>query len=146
MRVTKKYLHSIRIYIFLFNVYCSRLSPSKLSNTYHQRVLNDLYWTMISRRRILLSLYVVSKLSLFHCLYMCVAGYWRERGGRGVGMSQIIRRRESLVIYKSFNTLCIPHTYLCRPHPPPKKYPTKTILAVQGVMATIRRGSNFQWI
>jgi hypothetical protein len=30
---------------------------------------------------------------------------WQERGKRGWGRSQIIRRRESLVLYKSFNTL-----------------------------------------
>jgi hypothetical protein len=31
--------------------------------------------------------------------------YYRERGGRGWGRSQITERRESLLFYKSFNTL-----------------------------------------
>jgi hypothetical protein len=34
-------------------------------------------------------------------------------GAEGVGRSKIIRRRESLVLYKSFNTLCsYPNTFL----------------------------------
>jgi hypothetical protein len=50
-------------------------------------------------------------LSWARCLsflvFLCVAGraYWRVRGGKGWGRSQIIRRRESLAFYKSFNTL-----------------------------------------
>jgi hypothetical protein len=28
------------------------------------------------------------------------------KGGRGCGMTQIIRQRESLILYRSFNTLC----------------------------------------
>ncbi len=45
----------------------------------------------------------VSKLSLFP--FLCVAGraYWRERGGGE--REAVIRRRESLVLYKSFYTL-----------------------------------------
>jgi hypothetical protein len=41
-------------------------------------------------------------------VFLCVAGrvYWRERGeGGGGGRFQIIRPRESLVLYKTFNTL-----------------------------------------
>ncbi len=40
-------------------------------------------------------------------LFLCVAGraYWRERYGGGWGWSRIIRPQESLVLYKSFNTL-----------------------------------------
>ncbi len=40
-------------------------------------------------------------------VFLCVAyrAYWRERSGKGV-----IRRRESLILYKSFITLCIAHT------------------------------------
>ncbi len=39
--------------------------------------------------------------------FLCVASwaYSRERGRRGWARSQIIRRRESLALYKSFNTL-----------------------------------------
>jgi hypothetical protein len=43
-----------------------------------------------------------SKLSLF----LCVAGQAYGRGGWGCGRSQIKRWRESLVLYKSLNTLC----------------------------------------
>ncbi len=40
-------------------------------------------------------------------VFLCVAyrAYWRERWGKGV-----IRRRDSLVLFKSFNNLCIAHT------------------------------------
>ncbi len=40
---------------------------------------------------------------------LCFGGraYWQERGGGRRGRSQSVRRRESLVLYKSFNTLCI---------------------------------------
>ncbi len=34
---------------------------------------------------------------------------WRLREKEGWGRSQIIRRQESLVLYKSFNTLCTKH-------------------------------------
>ncbi len=44
----------------------------------------------------------VSKLSIFLSLLVCrQSPYWRGR----LGSSQIIRRRESLALYKSFNTL-----------------------------------------
>ncbi len=38
-------------------------------------------------------------------VFLCIAcrAYWRERGG--VGQDKIIRRRESLVLFKSFNTV-----------------------------------------
>ncbi len=46
-------------------------------------------------------------------VFLCVAGraYWRE-GVEG-GRCQIIRRRESMVLYKSFNTLCL-HPCFCK--------------------------------
>ena len=46
----------------------------------------------------------VSKMSIFPSHPVCVTGraYWRESRRR----SQTIRRRESLVLWKSFNTLC----------------------------------------
>ncbi len=48
----------------------------------------------------------VSKLSLFLSLPVCRrSSLLTGEGGRGWERSQIIRRRESLVIYKSFNTL-----------------------------------------
>ncbi len=55
----------------------------------------------------------VSKLyCISYSVFLCVAGrtYWRWReraGATGWGWSQIIRYRESLVLYKSFNTLRI---------------------------------------
>jgi hypothetical protein len=36
------------------------------------------------------------------------------RCGGGVVRSPIVRRRESLVLYKSFNTLCFDTHHLCR--------------------------------
>ncbi len=51
--------------------------------------------------------YPVCNLSLFLTLLGVVArAYWRERG-RGWERSQIIRRRESLVLYTSLNTLWV---------------------------------------
>ncbi len=55
---------------------------------------------------------LVKKLSLI--LFLCVAGraFGRERG-KGRGMEEepwYIRRRESLVLYKSFTTLCSIHS------------------------------------
>jgi len=53
-------------------------------------------------------------MSLF-LLFLCVSGraYWRERWGR----SHIIRPRESLAFYISFNTLCSACTFLlCSAH------------------------------
>jgi hypothetical protein len=51
----------------------------------------------------------VIKLSLFLFLvFLCIAGrtYWRERGRRGGGGAKLYDRpRESLVLYKPFNTL-----------------------------------------
>ncbi len=48
----------------------------------------------------------VIKMSLFLSLPVCRrSSLRRERGWKGLERSQIIRRRESLVIYKSFNTL-----------------------------------------
>jgi hypothetical protein len=57
----------------------------------------------------------VSKLSLLP-VFLCVVGraYRRERRGRGWGRSQIIRRRESLVLYKSFNPLVLTYTRKAR--------------------------------
>ncbi len=48
----------------------------------------------------------VSKLYICLCLFLCLASrtYWRERG-KGASESQIIRPRESLALYKLFNTL-----------------------------------------
>jgi hypothetical protein len=46
----------------------------------------------------------VSKLSLSFSVFPGRA--YRGGRGEGVGRSQIIRRRGSLVLYKSFNTLC----------------------------------------
>jgi hypothetical protein len=40
------------------------------------------------------------------CLSVAVRAYWREKGGWGWWSSQIVRRRESLALLKSFNTLC----------------------------------------
>jgi hypothetical protein len=36
-------------------------------------------------------------------------------GGRGWRRSQIIRRRESLVVYKSYTLCCIQHSFICLP-------------------------------
>ncbi len=44
--------------------------------------------------------------SVFLCVGQPVELIDVKRGGGGIGESQIIRRRESLVNYKSFNTLC----------------------------------------
>ncbi len=79
----------------------------------HQRVFNDLKMTRL--------LFVVwsgwllphsfppppSASCLSFSVFLCVAGraYWWERREKGWGRSQNIRRRESLVLYKSFNTL-----------------------------------------
>jgi len=70
-------------------------------------------WFSPSPQPILPPIPSVSQLSLFLIDFMWVAGqaYWRERGGGG-GKSQIMRRRESLVLYKSLSTLWSPP-----PHP-----------------------------
>ncbi len=51
---------------------------------------------------------------LSFAVFLCVAGlaYWHQRG-RGWARSQIIRRQESLVLYKSFVTLCRAPTIFC---------------------------------
>ncbi len=71
------------------------------------------HW-MISHRRLIWLLLpnpsptlLISKLSLFINLLVCrrASLLKEEMGGKGKGRSQIIRRRENLVLYKSFNTL-----------------------------------------
>ncbi len=84
-----------------------------------QRVLNGLKRTRLSHRRIIGSSPTpspkspISKLSLFLGLLV----YHRSRlltgGGREWERSQIIRRRESLVLYKLFNTRWYPSYMLC---------------------------------
>jgi hypothetical protein len=70
-------------------------------------VLNVLWRTSLFRRQMfwLLPSPLPSVSRLSFLVFLCVAGpaYWRERGGG----SQTMRRRESLVLYKSFNTRCL---------------------------------------
>jgi hypothetical protein len=49
----------------------------------------------------------ISTLSIFLSLPVCRRSRFLTREGRGWGRSQIIRWGESLVLYKSFNTLCL---------------------------------------
>jgi hypothetical protein len=55
--------------------------------------------------------------------FLCVAGRacWRKKGGGGGGRSQVIRPRESLVLYKSFN---ISASGGSLPPPPPQPHPS----------------------
>jgi hypothetical protein len=79
------------------------------SHGYIQRVLNDLYRTRLSLHRMIWLLphpvppFPVSELERRH------TGRLRKRANLGYGRSQIIhvQRRESLFLYKSFNTLCL---------------------------------------
>jgi hypothetical protein len=84
---------------------------TKVSPSLMQRVLYDFERTRLSRRRMIWLLPhqlhpPASILSLFLSLPVCRrSSLLTGEGGRGWGRSQIIRRRESLVLYKSFNTL-----------------------------------------
>jgi hypothetical protein len=73
------------------------------------RILNDLQWTRLSRRRMISSAPFpspVSKMSLFPSLPVRRRSSLQTgEGEMGWVRSQIIRRRESLVLFKSFNTL-----------------------------------------
>ncbi len=72
-----------------------------------QRVLNDFLWIRLSRGYDLAQIQHLSPsllpLSLLLSLPVCCRPslLW----GEGVGEGQIMRLRESLVLYKSFNTL-----------------------------------------
>jgi hypothetical protein len=95
---------------------------------FSQRILNDFLRTRLSRRSIIWLLPhpfppLLSASCLSFSVFLFVGGRanWRKRGG----MSLVIRRRESLVLYKSYN---IPYVYLeyvvnsdveCRRHPVP---------------------------
>ncbi len=99
------------------------------SNTYNQSVLNDLYSTMISCRRILLSLYLVSNLSLFHCLHVCrQSSLLTGKGGMGGAKSY-----DGEKAWSSVNHSILSAYY----PPPPKKNPTTTIWAVHGMSVPI---------
>jgi len=49
-------------------------------------------------------------------VFLCITG--RAKGGREWGRSQIIRQRESLALFRSFNTLCIVYSYVQTEQPP----------------------------
>jgi hypothetical protein len=76
-----------------------------------QRVMKDLYWTGLSRRGMIwllphplrLSLQQVVSLSQSSCVSLVKL---TEGKGGGVGEAPNNIMRESLVLYKSFNTLC----------------------------------------
>ncbi len=76
-----------------------------------KRMLNDLYRTRLSRRRMIWLLshpfpspVTVSRLYLFLSLPVCRRSSLPTGEGGEVGEREIIRGRESLVLYKSFNT------------------------------------------
>ncbi len=82
-----------------------------LLNVTTQRVVNGIKRIRISRCRMIwlltpLSPSPVSKLSLVIVSSVSPVALIDGRGREGVGESQIIRLRESLVLYKSFNALC----------------------------------------
>jgi hypothetical protein len=93
----------------------SGIGRSPLVYALIQRVLDDLWRTRLSCRRMICllphplpPLYPEQVVSLYQ--YSCVSPvelFVGEVGGSRWGRSQIIRRRESLVLYKSFNPLCI---------------------------------------
>ena len=89
----------------------SALAPSAVEHD--QRVLNDLQRARLSfgptiwLLATLLPPSPVSKLSLFLSLFVCR----RSSLMTGEGGSQIIRRRECLVLYKSFNALWLACSY-----------------------------------
>ncbi len=82
-----------------------------LCDNVHQRVWNDLSRTRLSHFRMIwlhfhpLPPSPVSKLSLFLSSYVSPVQFTDRRWGRGMERSKIIRWRESLVLYKIFNTL-----------------------------------------
>ncbi len=102
---------------------CHSGAPRTASLSYrlHSREYWMIYYlwrTRLSRRQMiwLLRFYPMpspplpSASCLAFSVFLCVAGqaYWRKKGGRGWGRRrQIIRRRQSLVLCKLFNTLCL---------------------------------------
>ncbi len=92
---------------------CCNSHLCAIDRNVNQRVLHDLLRIRLSRRRMIwLLLHPLPLLPTPGCFSFsvspCVAGRLNDgRGWRGRGMSQIIRRRESLALYKSFNILWV---------------------------------------
>ncbi len=114
-----RHLFKLFLQIQKFRPYpCQQIIESREKKHYNwpQKELNVLQRTRLSCGYIMRLLAhphpptPVSKLSLFSVfLCMCVAGraYWWERGSGGWARRKIIRPRESLSFYKSFNSPCL---------------------------------------
>jgi hypothetical protein len=101
-------------YHFLTNIVAYYISEKMVGNL--QRVLNDIQRHRLSCGLMIRLLAHPPPLSreqvVSHSQSSCVspAEHTNERGkGWGRARSQIIRPRESLALYKSLNTLCVPH-------------------------------------